>query len=195
MAGGQVQLSEVIRMQVENLLRDTRVMLPARVVSFSASSQHPTVSVQVLARERSSVGDRGTSDPVLNDVPVIFPGNRAFRVDHALSDGDLVLLVFCDRSIDDVALGLQTAYSQDPKEGTPVDPRFHDLSDAVAIPFAAYGTSGQVDLLDWLIDVLSTIEAATVTGTAGGDPLVGGALGSGTVVALATLRATIEAVR
>lgn len=106
---------------------DTRVALPATVQSYDASMQ--TVDVKPLLRDQLENEDGELDElslPVINAVPVVFPGAGGFRLTFPIAAGDTVLLVFSDRSIDEWQdLGTET---------TPQDVRRHALSDAIAIP-------------------------------------------------------------
>ena len=110
---------------------------------------------------RAVLGGEATADPVLEAVPLCWPGHGRLRLDATLLDGDLVLLVFGDRSTAHLRQALQT---EDVAELEPLGPthaRSHALSDALAIPIASYGAAATVDLLDWLRDFAALIQTAT----------------------------------
>ncbi len=97
--------------------------MPATVESYDAATG--MVSVAPCLKRKYANGDL-VDLPVISNVPVLFPrgGNAAITFD--LQPGDVVLLVFAERSVD----GWKTTGGKvDPK-----DPRKHALSDAFAIP-------------------------------------------------------------
>lgn len=120
-------LAEVLRRAMDRRVADLRVSLPARVTRYDASKRlcdaHP------LLRETYTDADdkpMNVSLPVVTNVPVVFPGAGGFSVTFPVEPGDIVLLVFADRSLDRwLSMG---------GEVDPIDPRRHALSDAVAIP-------------------------------------------------------------
>ena len=89
--------------------------LPGIVESFDASAQTACV--------RPALKRIGLVLPVLRDVPVFFPGNRAGAVTWPVSAGDECLLVFADTEIDRWFEG---------KDAEPASGRTHSLSDAFA---------------------------------------------------------------
>lgn len=120
-------LAEVLNALRDGILRDARVSLPGRVESFDAATN--TADIQPMVRETVENDDGTTSQvslPILTGVPVMFPSGGGFRITFPIAQGDTVLLVFADRSID--------AFMSQGQEGSPADQRRHSLSDAVAIP-------------------------------------------------------------
>lgn len=119
--------AEILRRFIEFRLADLHTATPGRIVAFDAAAN--TATVQPLL-QRVYVDASGTetvsSAPLLKAVPVWFPRGGGFRMTWDLAEGDVVLLVFCERSIDTWATS-----------GGEVDPkprRKHDWSDAVAVP-------------------------------------------------------------
>jgi hypothetical protein len=103
--------------------------MPGRVETYDPATQRASVAPLVKDVEVDDEGARTARDfPVITGVPVVFPGAGGFRVTFPVQAGDLVLLVFSDRSLDKL-LASSGAEAVDP-----IDPRQHDLSDAVAIP-------------------------------------------------------------
>lgn len=106
---------------------ELRVSMPGRVESYDESRQ--CANVQPLLKERVEDID-GTvkieSLPVINRVPVIFPGAGGYQLRFPVKAGDIVLLVFGDRSVD--------KWKSQGGEVDPVDLRQHNISDAVCIP-------------------------------------------------------------
>jgi hypothetical protein len=120
-------LAQVLKRVIATRLADVHTAMPARVESFDAGKQ--MVNVKPLVK-RNLLGDDNTliTDdlPVINNVPVAFPSGGGFVLAFPLAQGDTVLLVFSERSID-----------QWKTKGGEVDDkntRNHDLSDAFAVP-------------------------------------------------------------
>jgi hypothetical protein len=108
---------------VLSMLRGVHTSMPAKVISFDAEKQ--TCSVQpVLMRKR--VDQDAQPLPVIEEVPVVYPGSGDYWITFPLVADSYVLLVFSERALD--------AWLQ---EGDVIDPakrRFFALSDAIAIP-------------------------------------------------------------
>jgi hypothetical protein len=110
-------LSELIRLAIEARLAGVHVSVPGRVEKYDASKQRADIKPLVKTAQGESV-------PVITNVPIIFPGGGGFRVVFPVVKGDTVLLVFCERSIDN--------WKKRGGEVDPIDTRHHALSDAVA---------------------------------------------------------------
>jgi hypothetical protein len=121
-------LEEVLRMAVHQRMVDVHTAMPGRVERYDEKEQKADVKPLL---KRTVINDDGTeiseSLPVIPDVPVMFPRAGGFFITFPIKQGDNVLLVFCERSIDKYTAGAGT-------EVDPVDLRMHDLSDAVAFP-------------------------------------------------------------
>lgn len=121
-------LEEVLRAAVHQGLMDVHTALPGRVERYDPDKQKADVKPLLM---RTVIHDDGTelseALPVIPDVPVMFPRGGGFFISFPVEQGDFVLLVFCERSIDKYLAGYGT-------DTDPVDLRMHDLSDAVAIP-------------------------------------------------------------
>jgi len=98
--------------------------MPAQVIKFN-SSEH-TVNVQPAFKTLTSDSDIPKLLPVIEDVPVVYPGGGAFFVTFDIVPGHFVLLVFAERSLENWAnLG---------GIADPQSTRKCHLSDAIAIP-------------------------------------------------------------
>jgi len=117
-------LEEVIRIAIENRLSSLHIAMPGQVVSHDP--QKNCVSVQPVLKRKYESNDEVVKLPVINNVPVVFPRAGNAYISLPISAGDVVQLLFSERSID-----LWKA-----KGGVvdPDDPRKFHLSDAVAIP-------------------------------------------------------------
>jgi hypothetical protein len=122
-------LYEVIRKACDNAAERLFVAMPGRIEKYDSVRQcaevKPMLKLGVVCSDGSQAVDKL---PVLVDVPVVFPRGGGYFLTFPLAKGDLVLLIFIDRSIDGYAL------STGQTEQEPVDLRTHDISDAVAIP-------------------------------------------------------------
>lgn len=201
---GTPTLIQIIRAQQDGLALRLRFCLPGIVTAYRAG---PPASADVNLAVKRRHGSSTVADPALNDVPVLFPGTRRFALDFGLTAGDQVLVLHGDRSLDEwVAGSLEGAGAQDPRVAEPWDPRVHDLTDAVCLPFAVGGLPDplpipgpspgapgryRVSFLALVDDLLVQLTRATVaTGAAGLQPL-----DPATQQALANLRARIASVR
>lgn len=121
-------LEEVISAAISSRLGALHTSMPGRVESYDASTQKATVKPLIQNVEIPLQGEEIVDIlPILHDVPVIFPRSGGFFISFAIQPGDLVLLVFAERSIDVWVHGQGD-------DVNPVDTRRHDLSDAVCIP-------------------------------------------------------------
>jgi hypothetical protein len=119
---------EVLRQAFSYFLGDTHTALPARVEEYYPDEQK--IDAKPLIKRRVVGGDGSElleELPIIPDVPVAFPRNANFFLTFPLAAGDLVLLVFAERSLDKWLAS--TGEDTDPDEF-----RMHDLSDAVALP-------------------------------------------------------------
>jgi len=103
---------------------DLHTALPAQVVSFNSAEK--TVSVQPVLKRLYEYSTKAENLPVIEDVPVVFPGSGEYWLTFDIEKDSYVLLIVAERS-------LETWLNQ----GGIVDPqqeRRFDLSDAIAIP-------------------------------------------------------------
>lgn len=123
-------LADVVRRAMDARIADLRVCLPAKVTRYDAAKQQ--VDAQPLLAD-SIDGEDGAAVavtlPVVTNVPVVFPGGGGFMLTFPIAAGDVVTLVFSDRSLDE--------WLSKGGDVTPADPRQHHLSDAVAFPSLA----------------------------------------------------------
>lgn len=123
-------LVDAVRRAAQAELADVNVAIPARVESFDPTTQR--CSAQPLIRRAyrdeagERVGDASARLPVINDVPVVFPGAGAFSITFPVTKGDTVLLIFSQASID--------KWLSRGDDVDPLDDRRHSLNDAIAIP-------------------------------------------------------------
>jgi hypothetical protein len=133
-----VTLNDFIQQAIDSRLLDVHTSMIAQVEVYDAQTRKASVKPQLSRRLRD---DRELELPVINDVPVIWPGTSNSILSMPLTKGDTVLIVFIERSIDEwLSLGVLNS---------PEDKRRHDLSDAVAIPGLFYfGIDNGADAVD-----------------------------------------------
>ncbi len=120
-------LPRVLDAAVSNRIRALHVAMPAKVLSYDSSTQKISAQPLIQRGYRDESGERQTEDlPVINNVPVCFPGAGAISITWPIAAGDTVLLVFSDFSLD---RWLERGGVVDPG-----DDRAHTLTDAIAIP-------------------------------------------------------------
>lgn len=120
-------LAEVLNTLRESISRDLHVSMPARVLEYDAQTLEVTVQPVPADSYEDEQGKRQTLKyPAIVGVPFggIEAGGCHVRVVPQV--GDMVTLVFTDRSLD----GFLSARD----EGTPLDGRRHSLTDAIAYP-------------------------------------------------------------
>ncbi len=117
-------LTELIQSFLEYRLSDVHTALPARIIKYEADQQK--ASVQPLIKKQYQDGTV-ESNPIITGVPVIFPSGGGALLSFPIQPGDLVLLVFSERSLDNWVASTG-------QEVEPNDSRKHDFSDAIAIP-------------------------------------------------------------
>jgi len=109
---------DIIKNAINSSLNNVHTALPGVIISYDPASNKATIQPALNKNYVTGV----QSMPVLENVPIIFPSFIKFPV----VQGDYVLLIFCERSLDLwLSVGGQV---------TPTDPRKFDLSDAIAIP-------------------------------------------------------------
>jgi len=119
---------ELLRHAITYFLSDVHTMLPAKVEEYFPEEQKvdvkPLIKRRVVGEDAEEILEEL---PIIPDVPVRFPRTANFFITFPLQPGDLVMLVFAERSLDNWLAG--TGEDTDPDEF-----RMHDLSDAVAMP-------------------------------------------------------------
>ena len=120
--------AEVIRNAIDDTLTDVHCSNPAVVLSYNPNTQF--AQVQPLLN-RTFINDDGTvtveAQPVINNVPVVWPAGGGFRLTFPLGPGDIVGLVFADQSLD-----IWKSQGGGPLD--PIDQRYHSINDCWAIP-------------------------------------------------------------
>jgi hypothetical protein len=121
---------ELIEAIIEHFLRDVHTILPAKIIEVTDYAQQKA-TVQPLIKERrrdAPWNPKALSDmALLQNVPIIFPSGNSGMLSMPVKAGDIVLLVFSERSIDNFL------YSDGSKPVDPEDYRTHNYSDAFCI--------------------------------------------------------------
>jgi len=122
-------MAELLQAAVDQGLASTHVALPGVVTKYNAATQRADVKPTVKLPFVNDDGSEGVDVlPVLPEVPVLWPRAGGYFIHLPLAAGDTVLLLVCERSIDEWGL------SSGKVDVDPKDLRKHDLSDAIAIP-------------------------------------------------------------
>ena len=121
-------LAEVLRVAMDNRLSDLHVALPGRVEKYDLAQQSADIKPLIKRAFQTADGTEVLEElPVISQVPIVFPRAGGFFISLPIKKGDLVTLLFCERSIDKYTKGTG-------KDTDPVDLRQHELIDAVAFP-------------------------------------------------------------
>ena len=130
-------LADVLDRAIHSKLAQVRVALPGKVLAYDAEAQtvdvQPAVPSVFLDNDKAEVSE---TPPPVYGVPVSFQRGGGFAMTFPLQEGDPVLLVFCDRSID--------GWRKSGEVGHPNSLRRFSMSDAVAIP-GAHGDPQKLD--------------------------------------------------
>lgn len=123
-------IEEGLRFAVKSLLNVTHTCLPGVIITYDYKTQKATVqpSLRKVYQSRDANGNNVVQDmPILNGVPVIFPRSGSSSMAFPVNEGDRVLVLVSERSLD------QWISSND-SQVTPADPRQFHLADAVCLP-------------------------------------------------------------
>lgn len=144
-------LDELIKRAVRKAMRETRVSMPARIVSYDAGLRR--AQVQILQSERTEDGEI-IRQPVVTDVPVFMPIGGGASITTPIAGGDTGIVVFADQDIG--------GWISDDDTSAPDSGRRHSLNDAMFIP----GDGRSAADAD---NVIITFGGATIKITPGGD--------------------------
>lgn len=152
-------LPDVFDSAVGRILSGVNTSCPGVIVAYDDSTLRAAVQPSIKRRFQNEEGEYVVQKlPVINEVPVIFPGSGERRVKFPVKKNDTVLLIFSQSSLDK---WLETGGIVDPEDG-----RRHSLEDAVAIP----------GLMNKAKDAAALIEFDNafvhVGGSAGSEPVI-----------------------
>jgi len=114
-------LSQTLDATQSTISSQLRVAMSGEIQSFNPDA----VTCVVQLGTKGQLNGKSVAIPPLVDVPVIFPRGGGVTLTFPIAAGDECLVIFADRCID---FWWQSGGIQEP-----VDPRQHDLSDAIAI--------------------------------------------------------------
>lgn len=117
------KFQQALKRVIENRVCEIHTALPGTIESYDNTSQKAEV---ILGVRKILLNGKTLSLPKLVEVPVLFPGSATAGIHFPMNKGDSVLIIFCERSIDNFLLT--------GKESNPVINRKHSLTDSVAIP-------------------------------------------------------------
>jgi len=178
-------LAELIKAAVSQGLAQTHVALPGTVVKYNSGTQRADVKPAVKIPYVNSDGSEGLDVlPVIPEVPVVWPRAGKFFIHLPLAAGDPVLLLVCQRSID------EWNFSSGKVAVDPKDLRKHDLSDAVAIPGLATVTGALKEVLGSGAAMGKEKGAQVRMGNTAVEVTTGGAVSARTFVAVVDLLVT-----
>lgn len=115
--------TDILRQAINFQLSNVNTSIPARIESYEESQKK--ASVKPLLKSETSTGEI-IDLPVITNVPVIFPKGGNFSMQWPLNEGDTVLIIFTQRSLDEWLSSGGEVINRDPRQ--------FSLSDAIAIP-------------------------------------------------------------
>ena len=116
-------LDGMLRFSMRQTIKELFISIPGLVQGYDAATRRCRVqpAVDVMLTDGSTL-----EQPVLDDIPVLFPGGGGFVCHFPLAEGDAVMLLFSQRGID----GFKLDYGRhDPERDV-----ICSVKDAVAIP-------------------------------------------------------------
>lgn len=122
MGDRRITIEELIQIGIDSATKELHTALPGVIETFYPDKQLADIQVTI----KRKLGDELVNLPKLVEVPVCYPKTSNFSITFPLSEGDHVLLIFAERSID--------TWLQDGGIQAPYESRTHSLSDAFAIP-------------------------------------------------------------
>ena len=135
--------TDIIRQAINFQLSNVNTCLPARIETYESSEKKASVK-PVL--NTVTLDGEVLEFPIITNVPVVFPKGGQFAMQWPLSEGDTVLLLFSQRSLDE--------WLSSGGEVTNSDPRKFNLSDAIAIPgLSPFSESNNFDNDNFFIDI------------------------------------------
>lgn len=121
-------LPAVLRASSKDLQSQIYTSMPGKIVKFDASRKSANIQPVV---QNEFINERGETVketyPELSDVPIYYPEGGGNVVTFPLQEGDFVLLVFAQRSVDKYLSGRGNIEP-------PISLRMHHISDAFAFP-------------------------------------------------------------
>lgn len=131
-----MRLAEVIMRAVRKAQQDTRVAMPARVISYDPSTR--LARVQILQPDRTEDGVQ-VAQPVIPEVPVFMPSGGGVSMTFPIKPGDEGIVHFADQDIG--------GWSQDGDASAPDSRRRHSLTDGMFVPGTGRGQADSDNLV------------------------------------------------
>ena len=116
-------ITKLVKNMMENRLFDLHTCTPGIIQSYD-EKQHLAEVQPVLKRVLTT--DEVLETPIVANVPVVFPRTSSFIMHYPINQGDRVLLVYAERSLDN--------YLSDGSTDPAIDGKKFDITDAIAIP-------------------------------------------------------------
>lgn len=116
-------LSELVQRVVRKAMDETRVSMPAKIISYDAGRR--MASVQIMQTELTTDG-KEIDQPVIAEVPVFMPIGGAGAMTFPIAPGDEGIALFADRDIG--------GYVRDGDTSKSESNRRHSLTDAMFYP-------------------------------------------------------------
>lgn len=117
-------IEELIRVSFIEMAGELRVCLPGRIETYDPDTH--LASIQPLIKRKFYGQENAELLPIVNRVPVIHPRTAKALIRLPVASGDIVTLIFADRSIEPWLQG-------DGVAAEALDTRQHHLSDAYAL--------------------------------------------------------------
>lgn len=151
---------EIEEQQIRNTLSDLHTCMPAEVVAVRSDTANKRQFVDVLPMlKRAAIDEEGEpideALPMLQMVPVAYMQGGGFFLSVPLRPGDVVLLVFAERSLD---TWIQNATPGARTPVTPGDVSTHSLQGAIALPLGPAPRAGLLAGVDEADLVIATVE-------------------------------------
>lgn len=118
---------DLIDISVDYELGFRRTITPGVITAFDATKQTATVQPVIRTSEQIDEEFINTLPAPVANAPIMYPSGGGFAITWPLSKGDRVVLVVCDRSIEEWS-------AEGNSDITPQDPRQNDLTDALVYP-------------------------------------------------------------
>ena len=116
-------LNEWLDIALKEYGANLRVCLPGKIVKYDADTE--IASVQPLIKRQFYREKTARLPPIITQVPVIFPRTATSIIRLPVTLGDIVVILFADRAIDNWVTGNGSAKD-------PISQRLHHTADAFA---------------------------------------------------------------
>jgi hypothetical protein len=120
-------LAEVISETIAAARGGISVAMPATILSYDPARQIASVKPAISMRYESDGVLVPSPIGIVSNLPVLFPSGGGTSITWNLLPGDQVLLIVCDRSLDEWK-------STGAQENVPADIRRFDFTDAIVLP-------------------------------------------------------------